>query len=367
MQNEAHGISRSSGFSRRVRAVPRGFLGRALGSLSVSVAALALFGACSSTSREPGTGETHFLANCTTSCPDGLECICGACTKTCGSDGACSAFPGGATCETNACGGGSSCDVACSGDGDCAALPSASHCVSGKCRATAETGDGGTSHPDAGGSSHDFDHCARKPPSVCTMQETCAELGCGGLEFESDGCMRAPCTDDGACGDAERCAATRCVNTSACTYQSGGECGCGGTAQCIAGAFCNPVAAVGKKGDFVSIEVQVGSGPCPPGNTCSSWWKITADGGLAAMKSGEPISSQISAGDLAEITYLVNGPELRNALEKGIACDQPPTDVGETIILTLSSGELQRDVTGCVFSGPSGNVFQQVDAIVKRY
>ena len=114
---------------------------------------LAWAGACS-TSAVDGDSESHFLATCPPGCPNGLECICGACTRACVTDAVCGALGANATCVTHdACSTPRSCDVKCSGASDCGA--SGSVCDHGLCRKSESQRDGGPkTHADGATAAH---------------------------------------------------------------------------------------------------------------------------------------------------------------------------------------------------------------------
>ena len=57
-----------------------------------SMGAAGAAGACSDDAPPPeSSSATHFLQLCADTCPDGLECICGVCTKACTANAVCSA------------------------------------------------------------------------------------------------------------------------------------------------------------------------------------------------------------------------------------------------------------------------------------
>lgn len=100
--------------------------------------------------------ETHFLSDCLTTCDDGLECLCGVCTRACepGED-SCDGLASGATCveSTVVCGRpgpATVCDVECSSNADCSSLEGDATCDDGKCRSHGSGG--GTGGAGAGGS-----------------------------------------------------------------------------------------------------------------------------------------------------------------------------------------------------------------------
>jgi hypothetical protein len=313
---------------------------------------------CSGSVAEPGTGETHFLGSCDAGCGGDLSCICGVCTKPCSGPATCSAFRAAClpdlTCSGNVCG------IECTREEDCRSLGTTYTCENSRCRERPANA------VDAGS---DFSSCERPPPSSCGLSETCAHLECGGLEFDEHGCRRAPCTTDADCQVGDRCTSLQCVDPTVCTFDQ--RCSCATIFDCSPGLVCNSTAVVGPRGDWKTLEVRRASGPCPPGATCTSWWRIGSDGILTVScqptVSCTPVPSNITVGDLDALRVLVDGPSLRIALRDGIPCDAPPTDIGVTIRLELSTETLERDVTGCVLSGPASNVFQQVDQIVETY
>ena len=104
-----------------------------------------LLAACFSASETtpPQGGESHFLKACSGKCGDGLECVCGVCTRTCDTADECSAVGKSATClasdgigDTRSCEVGQRadarvCDERCLAASDCRA---GFACVGGLCR-----------------------------------------------------------------------------------------------------------------------------------------------------------------------------------------------------------------------------------------
>lgn len=95
--------------------------------------------------QEPTLGsETHFLTRCDATCPNGNDCVCGACTRSCASKSECTVLSPLAECTDMAprisvgrCSESeqlATCDVNCLVDTDCASLGSAFACQSGYCR-----------------------------------------------------------------------------------------------------------------------------------------------------------------------------------------------------------------------------------------
>jgi hypothetical protein len=214
----------------------------------------------------------------------------------------------------------------------------------------------------------DFVDCERPPVSTCGRDDFCGTADkCGGLEYDESGCRRADCTTDANCPDTERCTALDCADVSSCSYWSDGTCQCSGPAVCMFGSACAPVDIAGPRGDWVSLTVDQGAGPCAPGEVCTWTWTFTPDGAVSFTKQGTPGSATLESVELDDLRRLIDGAELRLAFRDGIACDGPPTDVGVSMTLSLSTGDLQRDVTGCAISGPDGNVFQRLFQMAQRY
>lgn len=97
-----------------------------------------------------GNSETHFLEECTDSCPGGLACVCGVCTVSCTEASDCGGLRADATCVA-ACTGAPStlmCDLPCGSNTDCAELGPSASCQAGRCRFG--SGDGGAGGGGAG-------------------------------------------------------------------------------------------------------------------------------------------------------------------------------------------------------------------------
>ncbi len=114
-----------------------------------------LAGACGgTTANSPGLGsESHFLARCEGSCPGGLDCIGGICTRAClTASSSCEDLGSGARCTDQSVEPGevAVCDVGCSTSADCSALGTDYTCEDAFCRAggTAQNPGGTPSNPD---------------------------------------------------------------------------------------------------------------------------------------------------------------------------------------------------------------------------
>src|SRR5688500_2824468 len=165
-----------------------------MAALSLWFAALAACGK----SDTAESGESHFLAFCETdACGDGMECVCGVCTTTCSDSAACGGLASGATCETPSasCDGTPAiCDFGCDGDDACAGIGAGYACVAGSCR----KGEPRTEPPP-------FSECETPPATSCNFEDTCAQLNCGGQQFDENGCQRPTCELDDDCAENEEC------------------------------------------------------------------------------------------------------------------------------------------------------------------
>lgn len=112
--------------------------------LAAAASLVAAFG-CRERAEPIAGSETHFLSACNESCADGVECVCGACTRTCDDDSSCRSLSASATCvslvprvaegrcESDAPP--AMCDVGCLQASDCAKLGARYRCDAGYCRA----------------------------------------------------------------------------------------------------------------------------------------------------------------------------------------------------------------------------------------
>ncbi|MEI9952446.1 MAG: hypothetical protein WDO74_26575 [Pseudomonadota bacterium] len=99
---------------------------------------------CSTPESSQEGSETHFLTNCDATCDDGMQCICGVCTRACTRQTDCASWPGVASCAPlgprvaeQRCGDtelGAMCDAVCLTDLDCSKLAANRVCDYGYCR-----------------------------------------------------------------------------------------------------------------------------------------------------------------------------------------------------------------------------------------
>jgi hypothetical protein len=110
--------------------------------------ALLLIASCQSLDSPQAGSETHFLRPCEGSCDNGLECICGVCSRACLGERHCAELPFASCtalgprvaerrCDDTPFD--AICDVGCLVDADCGALSAASRCDNGYCREEPQT------------------------------------------------------------------------------------------------------------------------------------------------------------------------------------------------------------------------------------
>jgi hypothetical protein len=194
----------------------------------------------------------------------------------------------------------------------------------------------------------------------------CEQLDCGGFDYFEDGCARTRCEGDGDCAADERCTTNECGTTTGPCYTGSSGCECAfGPPVCLETHVCHPVTTVGPRGDWVRLQVQLGTGPCGQ-DDCSSTWTFAPDGSVAFVKRGTPGSATLDSGRMSELEAIIDGRDLRPALRDGLTCGPPPTDVGVSVALVLTGETLSRDVTGCAISA-QGNVLQRIYQMALQY
>jgi hypothetical protein len=115
------------------------------------------------------------------------------------------------------------------------------------------------------------------------------------------------------------------------------------------------------------LELENGGGLCPPQISCSSSWTVTPDGHIAATRRGDAGVAQMSPTELAELDSIVSSAPFRNGMMNGFVCDRPPTDVFVSLRLDGDGASHTQGVTGCVFSGPAGNLPRKVNDLLSKY
>ena len=77
--------------------------------------------------------------------------------------------------------------------------------------------------------------------------------------------------------------------------------------------------------------------------------------------------AQMTSADLAELDAIVTSGPFLDGMANGFVCGQPPTDVFVSLRLERSGMTQTQGVTGCVFSGPVGNLPRRVNELVTKY
>jgi hypothetical protein len=100
---------------------------------------------CDGEQSNGGNSETHFLNSCARTCDNGLECICGVCTKTCEDSAVCAVFSAAAECAPACSEAGVTgvCDLSCTADDECVAVGKTLRCSGGRCREPNASGSAG--------------------------------------------------------------------------------------------------------------------------------------------------------------------------------------------------------------------------------
>ena len=209
--------------------------------------------------------------------------------------------------------------------------------------------------------------CAVPPPSSCSVEDTCAEFGCGGLVFDDDGCRRAECSSDEECVEDERCVTTS-IPASSCDYSPDGTvCNCAGPTLDLEGKVCNPVSEVGPRGAWQKIQFIGFQSECS--QDCARDWTLIPSGELE-LALGDTVESmfiydqiQLGEEELEEIDRLMDGPEIRPGLRDGFDCG-PVEDYELKLFVTLSGEEFEQSVTACV--DIPGHALQALSEIVMQ-
>jgi hypothetical protein len=109
-----------------------------------------------------------------------------------------------------------------------------------------------------------------------------------------------------------------------------------------------------------------GSGPCPT-DSCSSSWDVTPDGHIAKIRLGDAGVAQMTPTDWVELDSIVSSKAFVDGMMSGFVCDPPPTDVFVSLRLDRDGTSQTQGVTGCIFSGPTGNLPRRVNDLVSKY
>jgi hypothetical protein len=114
------------------------------------------------------------------------------------------------------------------------------------------------------------------------------------------------------------------------------------------------------------LTVANGFGPCPQ-KSCMSSWAVSPEGHIAKTREGDAGVVQMTPSDWIELDSIVSSRAFLDGMTNGFVCDQPPTDVSVSLRLDRDGASQTQAVTGCVFSGPSGNLPRRVNELVVKY
>ena len=114
------------------------------------------------------------------------------------------------------------------------------------------------------------------------------------------------------------------------------------------------------------LGVVHGSGPCPTAS-CSSSWDVSPDGHIATTRLGDAGVAQMTQADLSELDSIVSSQPFVDGMTNRFVCDQPPSDVGVSLRLDRDGVSQTQNVTGCVYTGPMGNLPRRVNDLVTKY
>jgi hypothetical protein len=330
---------------------------------------LLLAAACGQTGTTE-SGETHFLLTCSSeTCAEGFECLCGACSRRCHDDAACSDLGASVTCvehDTNQCKTVTkACDAGCGRDADCQSLGAQYACAAGFCRVDPTNPEPEPQADVACTSGCGDSECGT--PGACSLETACSLVDCGGVTFDEDACVRPSCESDGACADDQRCTSVLLSRHYDCT-ESADACSCTAGLGLFPLQICSPVTLAGPRGTWTSIEVESFD------RFIETRWTIHPDGGLDKVVMNienqtptQPASTaQVSVDDLDELNRMIDGAQLRSALVDPTPC-AVVNDGGVSVRLTLDSRTLEKVVTGCLNSDPQTQPFPELFDLVNRY
>ena len=192
----------------------------------------------------------------------------------------------------------------------------------------------------------DMAQCDDPTPSLCSLEATCDELGCGGFQFDEAGCSREACSADTDCASDERCASGS-LSAASCAPLADGSCECASLLIEMFGRFCHPVSTAGRRGAWQQVVITNTSEMCaPPG--CASTWTLTPDGTITKTEDGSSIpSASVDDWDLTLMVDYIDGLELRPWLESGGDCT-PVEDWDVILTLELDGATLTAPITGCL-------------------
>ena len=94
---------------------------------------------------------------------------------------------------------------------------------------------------------------------------------------------------------------------------------------------------------------------------------MSPDGHIAKSRLGDAGVAQMTPADLSELDSIASSQAFVDGMTNGFICDQPPTDVFVSLRLDGAGVSQTQGVTGCVFTGPMGNLPRRVNDLVTKY
>jgi hypothetical protein len=172
------------------------------------------------------------------------------------------------------------------------------------------------------------------------------------------------------------CSLVGCAQPPLCSTGCTEVCGCcscgegqievrsGASYRCVNGCYAALDAGAET---WVRFQVNQGAGPCPTENGCSWEWVVSPDGAVATTKQGVSGQATMSSEDASALDAILTSAAFQASMQSGFTCDPPPTDIGYSFTLELAQATYQQDVTGCITTGPQGNLAQSAAELVTQY
>jgi hypothetical protein len=324
----------------------------------LALAALGTAAACAQT-HTTESGETHFLLTCgDESCAQGFECLCGACSRACDDDTACSDLGTTVSCvehDANQCRTVTkSCDASCDADAACHSLGKGYTCRAGLCRA-------GAALPEPAACAGGCGDAECAAPGACSLATACSVVDCGGVLVDDNACFRPACESDGDCPSDERCASLWLSHHTACG-ESNGACECTAGLGLFPVHLCSPVRLAGPRGAWVSLKLRRAD------RVTTTEYTIYPDGRVertSIMGAAAPTTtaSQLDENDRDELERSVNGPTLRSALASDSDCGMVG-DLSAQVTLELDTTTLEKSVAGCL---NAASPYDELFTLAERY
>lgn len=126
----------------------------------------------------------------------------------------------------------------------------------------------------------------------------------------------------------------------------------------------------GELTTFQRFRVSVGAGPCDPGEDCDGFIELLAGGTLRVERFGdvtnEVIESTITAEEYDAAVVVFLDPDLLALLDAPGPLCEPPTDVGETMLVEAGGASHKASTTTCP-QPPIAAARAMADALRDKY